>query len=76
MRNQFSLPLKAFFSVILVLLLFLSFFREAEAVLSFGFECAGKSWWHFIVVGNIPYDTREEQLVHICEEVGRVVNFR
>ncbi|CAN5974633.1 unnamed protein product [Sphagnum jensenii] len=26
--------------------------------------------------GNIPYDTREEQLVHICEEVGRVVNFR
>jgi RNA recognition motif-containing protein len=45
-------------------------------VLSFGFECAGKSCWHFIVVGNIPYDTREEQLVRICEEVGPVVNFR
>lgn len=31
----------------------------------------------FIVpVGNIPYDATEEQLVHICEEVGPVVNFR
>ena len=27
-------------------------------------------------VGNIPYDATEEQLVHICEEVGPVVNFR
>ncbi len=28
------------------------------------------------VVGNIPYDATEEQLVHICEEVGPVVSFR
>lgn len=27
-------------------------------------------------VGNIPYDATEDQLVHICEEVGPVVNFR
>jgi hypothetical protein len=26
---------------------FSSFFRESEAVLSFGFEWAGKSCWHF-----------------------------
>ncbi|KAG0586900.1 hypothetical protein KC19_2G125800 [Ceratodon purpureus] len=29
-----------------------------------------------VFVGNIPYDATEEQLVHICEEVGPVVNFR
>ncbi len=62
--------------MLVLMLFFSSFFRESEVVLSFGFECAGKSCWHFIVVGNIPYDTREEQLVRICEEVGPVVNFR
>ncbi|KAI3837115.1 hypothetical protein MKW92_035170 [Papaver armeniacum] len=29
-----------------------------------------------VFVGNIPYDTTEEQLVQICEEVGPVVSFR
>ncbi|KAH9563594.1 hypothetical protein CY35_05G133600 [Sphagnum magellanicum] len=29
-----------------------------------------------VFVGNIPYDATEEQLVHICEEVGPVVSFR
>ncbi|CAI5477703.1 unnamed protein product [Closterium sp. Yama58-4] len=29
-----------------------------------------------IAVGNIPYDTTEEQLRQICEEVGPVVSFR
>lgn len=28
------------------------------------------------VVGNIPYDATEEQLIQICEEVGPVVSFR
>ena len=28
------------------------------------------------VVGNIPYDATEEQLMQICEEVGPVVSFR
>jgi len=30
----------------------------------------------FVVVGNIPYDATEEQLVEICQEVGPVVSFR
>ncbi|RZC76073.1 hypothetical protein C5167_001151 [Papaver somniferum] len=29
-----------------------------------------------VFVGNIPYDTTEEQLVQICQEVGPVVSFR
>ncbi|CAI5971442.1 unnamed protein product [Closterium sp. NIES-64] len=29
-----------------------------------------------VFVGNIPYDTTEEQLRQICEEVGPVVSFR
>lgn len=33
-------------------------------------------YWKCLAVGNIPYDATEEQLVHICEEVGPVVNFR
>lgn len=28
------------------------------------------------VVGNIPYDTTEEQLIQICEEIGPVISFR
>ena len=28
------------------------------------------------VVGNIPYDATEEQLIEICQEVGPVVSFR
>ncbi|KAL0301300.1 UNVERIFIED_CONTAM: Cleavage stimulating factor 64 [Sesamum radiatum] len=28
------------------------------------------------IVGNIPYDATEEQLIQICEEVGPVVSFR
>ncbi|KAL0328367.1 UNVERIFIED_CONTAM: Cleavage stimulating factor 64 [Sesamum calycinum] len=27
------------------------------------------------IVGNIPYDATEEQLIQICEEVGPVVSF-
>lgn len=29
-----------------------------------------------MIVGNIPYDATEEQLIQICEEVGPVVSFR
>lgn len=28
------------------------------------------------IVGNIPYDATEEQLVQLLEEVGPVVSFR
>ena len=34
-------------------------------------------WLNFVlVVGNIPYDATEEQLIEICQEVGPVVSFR
>ena len=29
-----------------------------------------------VIVGNIPYDATEEQLIEICQEVGPVVSFR
>ncbi|KAK4254137.1 hypothetical protein QN277_009560 [Acacia crassicarpa] len=29
-----------------------------------------------VFVGNVPYDTTEERLIEICEEVGPVVSFR
>ncbi|KAK3012626.1 hypothetical protein RJ639_009896 [Escallonia herrerae] len=32
--------------------------------------------WFLVLVGNIPYDASEEQLIQICEEVGPVVSFR
>lgn len=38
--------------------------------------CMIQRLFAFEPVGNIPYDATEEQLVHICEEVGPVVNFR
>ncbi|KAI3912037.1 hypothetical protein MKW98_007564 [Papaver atlanticum] len=37
---------------------------------------ASNSKQRSVFVGNIPYDTTEEQLVQICEEVGPVASFR
>ncbi|KAL5974505.1 hypothetical protein ACLOJK_031170 [Asimina triloba] len=37
---------------------------------------ASSSQHRCVFVGNIPYDATEEQLIHICEEVGPVVSFR
>ncbi|KAK3024081.1 hypothetical protein RJ639_044183 [Escallonia herrerae] len=31
--------------------------------------------WFLLLVGNIPYDASEEQLIQICEEVGPVMSF-
>ncbi|XP_010521116.1 PREDICTED: cleavage stimulating factor 64 [Tarenaya hassleriana] len=37
---------------------------------------ASSSQRRCVFVGNIPYDTTEEQLIEICREVGPVVSFR
>ena len=35
-----------------------------------------RTWILTQIVGNIPYDVSEEQLVNVFSEVGRVVDFR